>query len=108
MSGEVFETQAAFELLHRRLDKLEEQLEDIARALQTRERVVQGWGAIAAELGYSVSHARKMGRRALYADPIPYYQQRGHAVALVSELRAWQARQSRRPSTARQLVGGRK
>jgi hypothetical protein len=98
----------ALEPVLRRLDaieerfvKVEELLDDIARALQTRERVVQGWAAIGAEIGYSESHARKMGRRELYADPVPHHRRRGHVVALVSELRAWQARQSRSGSSVR-------
>jgi hypothetical protein len=93
--GQPADDERSVELLHQRLDKIEQWLEEIACALETRERVIQGWAAIAAELGFSQSHARRLSQRELYRDPLPVHRMHGGVIAIVSELRAWRVRQTR-------------
>jgi hypothetical protein len=98
------ELERALEPVYRGLDQIKERVEEIARALQTRETVIQGWKAISAEVGCSERYARKLARRK--NDPLPCHVRRGVVLALGSELRAWQTRRTR-PLGGTRARGGR-
>jgi hypothetical protein len=78
--------------IEQRLDRMESRLDELGRALTTRERVIQGWAAIAREVGCSERHARKLARR--LQDPLPCHKRRGAVLAVAGELRSWQSRQT--------------
>ncbi|UQA57056.1 hypothetical protein [Polyangium aurulentum] len=84
---------AALEQLEPRVVRVEKHLEEMAKLLKTREQLIQGWGAIAKEIGCSESHARRLAGPN-QSDPLPYHRRRGVVIAIASELKAWQVRQT--------------
>ncbi len=91
--GDQTALERALEPFLKRLDKIDERIEEIRRALQLRETLIKGWVAIAKEAGLSYTHARRLSRREV--DPLPVYRRHGINIAIASELRAWRARHTR-------------